>query len=289
MPNVRRPLVVLGAALVALPLTVASPAHAAKAKAAPAAAQNKPQPPTWEERYQALHFRLVGPFRGGRVTAVAGVRGVPGTFYMGSTGGGVWKTVDNGITWVNVSDLERDPEAPEPKPMGETGIPASEPPAHGVTPTAAEQEKETQRRRQGDRFDTASVGAVAVAESDPNVVYVGMGSACIRGNVSPGDGVYKSTDGGKTWYHMGLDDAGQIARVRVHPKDSGPRLRRRPRPRLRRQQAARRLPLARTAARPGRTSSTSATTPAPSTCRWTRPTRAFSTPPPGRRCASPGT
>jgi photosystem II stability/assembly factor-like uncharacterized protein len=68
-------------------------------------------------------------------------------------------------------------------------------------------------------FQTGSVGAIAVAESDPNVIYVGMGEACIRGNVSPGDGVYKSEDGGKTWKHMGLAETQTIGRVRVHPKN----------------------------------------------------------------------
>ncbi len=74
-------------------------------------------------------------------------------------------------------------------------------------------------RRAGDAFGSASIGAVAVAASDPNVVWVGTGSACPRGNVSPGDGVYKSTDAGDSWRHMGLDEAGQIGRVIVHPTD----------------------------------------------------------------------
>lgn len=103
--------------------------------------------------YNAMEFRLVGPFRGGRATAVAGVVQDPMTYYMGATGG-VWKTEDAGESWSNVSD----------------GF-----------------------------FNTASVGAIAVSESDPNVVYVGMGEAPVRGVMtSHGDGVYKSTDGGKT-------------------------------------------------------------------------------------------
>jgi len=121
---------------------------------------------------QGLEYRNIGPFRGGRVTAVAGVPGDILTFYMGSTGGGVWKTTDGGTTWTNVSDGQ---------------------------------------------IATGSVGALAVAGSDPNVIYVGMGSACPRGNISPGDGVYKSTDAGKTWKQVGLKEAGQIARIRVHP------------------------------------------------------------------------
>ncbi|HEY7575264.1 MAG TPA: glycosyl hydrolase, partial [Thermoanaerobaculia bacterium] len=114
----------------------------------------------------------MGPYRGGRVTAVAGVRGQPLVFYQGATGGGVWKTTDAGSNWRPVSDKY---------------------------------------------FKTGSVGAIGIAESDPNVVYVGMGECPIRGNVSHGDGVYKSTDGGKTWANVGLADTRQICRLRVHP------------------------------------------------------------------------
>jgi photosystem II stability/assembly factor-like uncharacterized protein len=131
--------------------------------------------PTYDPAlYQAMKYRLIGPYRGGRVTAVSGVPGVGGTFYMGSTGGGVWKTTDGGETWSNVSDGS---------------------------------------------FTSASIGAVAVAPSDPNVVWAGTGSACIRGNTSPGDGVYRSTDAGKTWTQVGLADGGQIGRIRVDPRD----------------------------------------------------------------------
>lgn len=122
--------------------------------------------------YKALQWRSIGPYRGGRSVAVAGHPRQPYTFYFGATGGGVWKTEDGGITWVNISD---------------------------------------------GTFKTGSVGAIAVAESDANVIYVGMGEACIRGNVSPGDGVYKSEDAGKTWKHVGLTDTQTISRVRVHP------------------------------------------------------------------------
>jgi photosystem II stability/assembly factor-like uncharacterized protein len=132
-------------------------------------------PPTYDPAlFSAMKYRNIGPFRGGRVTAVAGVPSQPDTFYMGATGGGVWKTTDAGETWVNVSDTF---------------------------------------------FGSGSIGAIAVAESDPNVVYVGTGTACPRGNVSPGDGVYKSTDAGKTWTHIGLREAGQVGRIRVHPTD----------------------------------------------------------------------
>ena len=121
-----------------------------------------------------LEWRQLGPFRGGRVEAVAGDPRERNTFYFGSCGGGVWKTTDGGLYWRNVSD----------------GF-----------------------------FKRASVGAIAVAASDPNVVYAGMGEACIRGNVSHGDGVYRSTDGGKTWSHLGLENTRNIGKVRVHPQD----------------------------------------------------------------------
>jgi photosystem II stability/assembly factor-like uncharacterized protein len=121
-----------------------------------------------------LQWRNIGPSRGGRVTAVAGVPSQPMVYYFGATGGGVWKTTDGGVNWEPVSD----------------GF-----------------------------FTTGSVGAIGVADSDPNVVYVGMGEAPIRGNVSHGDGVYKSMDAGRTWKKMGLEDTRQISRVRVHPRN----------------------------------------------------------------------
>src|SRR6266581_9297153 len=122
----------------------------------------------------SLEWRLIGPFRGGRVVAVAGDPVHSQVFYFGSTGGGVWKTTDGGIIWENVSD---------------------------------------------GYFKRASVGALAVAPSDPNVIYVGMGEATIRSNVSHGDGVYRSTDAGKTWTHLGLADTRNIAKVRIHPQN----------------------------------------------------------------------
>ena len=124
---------------------------------------------------KGLQWRSIGPYRGGRCTAVAGVTSQQNVFYFGSTGGGVWKTSDGGNSWEAISD---------------------------------------------EYFKTGSVGAIGVSESDPNVVYVGMGESPIRGNVSHGDGVYKSTDAGKTWKHVGLEDTRQIARVRVHPRNS---------------------------------------------------------------------
>ncbi len=123
---------------------------------------------------QALEWRSVGPFRGGRVLAVAGDPGNIATFYFGCCGGGVWKTTNGGVFWENISD---------------------------------------------GYFKTGAVGAMAVSEADPNVIYVGMGEACLRGNISHGDGVYKSTDKGKSWTHLGLEDTRHIGRVRVHPKD----------------------------------------------------------------------
>ena len=104
-----------------------------------------------------LKYRNIGPFRGGRAVAVAGVTSQPSTYYFGATGGGIWKTTDGGATWLPVSDGQ---------------------------------------------FKTGSVGAMAVSESDPNVIYAGMGEACVRGNASNGDGVYKSIDAakpGSTW------------------------------------------------------------------------------------------
>jgi photosystem II stability/assembly factor-like uncharacterized protein len=123
---------------------------------------------------KALEWRLIGPYRGGRVVAVAGDPVDAQTFYFGSTGGGVWKTADGGITWENVSD---------------------------------------------GYFKRASVGAIAVSASDPNVIYVGMGETTIRGNVSHGDGVYRSTDRGRTWTHLGLQETRHTARVRIHPQN----------------------------------------------------------------------
>jgi photosystem II stability/assembly factor-like uncharacterized protein len=173
-----------------------------------------------ESTFQALEYRLVGPYRGGRSTAVTGVPGDDQTYYFGSTGGGVWKTTDGGLRWFNVSDTVRELDPPpEPSIMGEVDetLAASgrlRPPAGGM-PTFDRATGE----RAGDEFGSASVGALAVAPSDPNIVWAGMGSVDIRGNTSAGDGIYRSMDGGDTWRHMGLADAGQIGRIRVHPSD----------------------------------------------------------------------
>ena len=133
------------------------------------------QTPTSNEPLKALQWRSIGPYRGGRVDAVAGVASQPMVFYYGATGGGIWKTTDGGINWEVISD--------------------------------------------GSVFGTGSVGAIALSDSDPNTIYVGMGESAIRGNTSHGDGVYKSTDGGKTWKRIGLEDSRQILRIRVHPKN----------------------------------------------------------------------
>jgi photosystem II stability/assembly factor-like uncharacterized protein len=136
---------------------------------APLGAQNAPVDSTL---FNALHWRMIGPYRGGRVTAVAGHADQPYVYYMGVTGGGVWKTTDGGMTWFPITDSTR---------------------------------------------MAGSIGAIAVAPSDPNVVYVGTGESPPRGNVSPGNGMYRSTDGGGSWTAIGLPEAGQIAKIVVHP------------------------------------------------------------------------
>ena len=155
--SVRRPASPLAsAALLAASLLAsglaAAPAHSATARR-PAAALDP-------GRLTGMEWRNIGPFRGGRVVAVTGVPGARNVFYFGGTGSGIWKSVDSGMNWQNVSD-------------GQIG--------------------------------TGSVGAIAVAPSDPNVIYAGMGEACVRGNVSHGDGVYRSSDAGRTWKHAGLE------------------------------------------------------------------------------------
>ena len=128
-----------------------------------------------ERLYQGLEWRELGPWRGGRSCAVSGVEGRSNEFYMGATGGGVWKTTDSGENWKNVSD----------------GF-----------------------------FGTGSIGAIAVAPSSPDIIYVGTGETQIRGNITHGDGMYKSTDAGKTWKRIGLEKTKYISRVRVHPTDA---------------------------------------------------------------------
>jgi photosystem II stability/assembly factor-like uncharacterized protein len=143
--------------------------YAKKKKATPANAFSHP------ELKKVLQWRSIGPHRGGRVIAVAGHPTKKQTFYMGVTGGGVWKTQNGGNTWEDIS--------------------------HGF-------------------FKTSSVGAIALSESEPHIIYVGMGECCLRGNISHGDGVYKSTNNGKTWQNVGLRETRHISRIRVHPKNS---------------------------------------------------------------------
>ena len=126
------------------------------------------------ELYSSLKYRLVGPFRGGRSAAVTGVPGEPNLFYFGATGGGVWKTVNGGRSWENISD----------------------------------------------GFFGGSIGAVQVAKSDPNVIYVGGGEKTIRGNVSSGYGIWKTEDAGKTWKSLGLKKSRHVPRIRIHPTNS---------------------------------------------------------------------
>jgi len=124
--------------------------------------------------FNGLHWRLVGPFRAGRVVAVSGVPGSDGVFYFGGVDGGVWKTADAGTVWQPIFDQE----------------------------------------------PVASIGALAVAPSDPNVIYVGTGESDIRSDLASGDGMYRSDDGGATWKHIGLEDSRQISRILVDPNDA---------------------------------------------------------------------
>ena len=129
--------------------------------------------------FKGMKYRLVGPSRGGRVTAVTGVPSQPRTFYMGVASGGLFRTTDGGANWVPISD---------------------------------------------GKIPVGSMGAIAVADSDPNIIYVGTGSDGVRSNVSTGRGVYKTTDGGETWHFAGLYNAGQIGAVRIHPTNPERRL-----------------------------------------------------------------
>jgi len=123
--------------------------------------------------YSGLHWRMIGPFRAGRVNAVSGVIGERETFYFGSVGGGIWKTMNAGRTWTPIFDSA----------------------------------------------SSASIGAIAVAPSNPNIIYVGTGEADMRDSIQYGDGMYKSADAGKTWTHIGLESTRQIGRIIIDPKN----------------------------------------------------------------------
>src|SRR4029077_14195 len=125
------------------------------------------------ELFKSLHWRSIGPFRGGRTRAVAGVPSQPNVFYIAQVNGGVWKTDDYGRTWTPIFDDQ----------------------------------------------PTGSVGCIAVAPSDPNIIYVGSGEGLQRPDLSVGDGIYKSTDAGKTWTHLGLRDGQQIPQIAIDPRN----------------------------------------------------------------------
>ena len=150
----------LTCALLVLVLAIADPTRAADATATPT-------------KYKDLHWRNIGPFRGGRTVAVAGVPAQPGTFYMAAVDGGIWKSNDFARTWMPIFDGQ----------------------------------------------DTGSIGALAVAPSDANVVYAGSGEGLRRPDLSTGDGVYKSLDAGATWTHLGLRHAQQISKIAIDPHD----------------------------------------------------------------------
>ncbi|HEX4007898.1 MAG TPA: hypothetical protein VHX60_17120 [Acidobacteriaceae bacterium] len=156
-----RTLLSLCASLVLLMLPLATPRVAEAQEVSP-------------QLFNGLKWRLVGPFRAGRVVAVSGVPGSDGTFYFGGVDGGVWKTTDAGTVWQPIFDQE----------------------------------------------PVASIGAMAVAPSDPKTIYVGTGETDIRSDLASGDGMYRSTDGGATWQHIGLEDSRQISRILVDPSDA---------------------------------------------------------------------
>ena len=139
-----------------------------------------------QELYSGLEYRSLGPYRGGRSSTVTGVPGEPNLFYFGATGGGVWKTVNGGREWENISD----------------------------------------------GYFGGSIGAVEVAQSDPNVIYVGGGEKTLRGNVSSGYGIWKTVDAGRTWTSAGLKNSRHVPRIRIHPKGPKHCIRRRTRKHL---------------------------------------------------------
>jgi photosystem II stability/assembly factor-like uncharacterized protein len=168
-------------AVLTVALLAPYPLHAQRGRAAAPAAANPPYDATLftnggrtNKAFKALRWRLVGPFRGGRVVAVTGDPVKPLVFYMGAVNGGVWKTTNAGQSWDNISD--------------------------GTS-------------------DISSVGAIAVAPSDPNVIWVGTGEGQPREDLTYGTGIYRSTDGGKSWQHLGLTETHQVSQLRVDPRD----------------------------------------------------------------------
>ncbi len=171
---------------------------AAVALAWPGSPLVRAQAPYDSSLYSGLSWRMLGPFRGGRVDAVSGVPGRPNEFYFGAVNGGVWKTIDAGRVWTPVFDSQ----------------------------------------------PVASIGALAVAPSAPDTIYVGSGESTLRDSMGYGNGMYKSTDAGKTWTHIGLDDTQHIGKIAVDPEEPERRLRRGHRPSLRSAPGSRRVPLA---------------------------------------------
>ncbi|HEU6452932.1 MAG TPA: YCF48-related protein [Gemmatimonadaceae bacterium] len=168
---VRTPILTCSAMLGALLLATATP-HSVEAQRSSAAGGASAQPYD-SSLFAALKWRDIGPYRGGRSVAVAGSDKRPYEYWMGTTGGGVFKTTDGGHSWEPMSD----------------------------------------------KYFGGTIGAIGVSESNPDIVYVGTGEYDIRGNVSHGDGVWKTTDGGKSWTHVGLAETRQIARVKVDPRN----------------------------------------------------------------------
>src|SRR5947207_9606223 len=124
-----------------------------------------------EQLYSEMKWRMIGPFRAGKVNAIAGVPGNPGVYYFAADGGGVWKTTDGGTVWKPIFDKE----------------------------------------------SVASIGAMTLAPSNPNIIYLGTGVNTIFADSSYGDGIYKSLDGGENWQHAGLEDTRHIGRILVDP------------------------------------------------------------------------
>src|SRR5690242_157466 len=189
-----RPYCTRSVALVATVVLAAAPLAAQRtaSTARPAARAASDIAP--RSAFPSLRWRNIGPFRGGRSVAVAGSYVDRQVFYFGAVDGGVWKTTNGGLTWRNISDFRVVKAGPD-----RNG------PARSCGMTGCD--------------EIASVGAIAVAPSDPNVIWVGTGESGLREDLTYGTGIYRSTDGGETWEHRGLDDSQQIGAIRVSPTD----------------------------------------------------------------------